>query len=82
MDAPFKNYLMEYLGLLFELIFLSMGVYLYLVSIGKIVPKDPQAKARSEAFREKNGRWLRPVSLALVALMVVNVFLHIKELFF
>ena len=33
---------MEYLGLLFELVFLFMGVYLYLVASGKIIPKDEQ----------------------------------------
>lgn len=73
---------MEYLGLLFELAFLGMGVYLYLVAIGKIEPKDKEAKERSLAYRKKNSRWLRPVSLALIAIMLVNLVLHLKQLFF
>ena len=71
---------MEYSGLLFEIIFLGMGIYLYLVSAGKIIPKDELARKRSESFRSKNAGWLRPVSLALVAIMIVNIFLHVRDL--
>lgn len=72
--------MMEYLGLLFEFAFLAMGVYMYLFAIGKISSKDPKARERAEAFRTKNGWWLRLLSLLLVAIMVVNIYLHIVQL--
>ncbi len=72
---------MEYLGLLFELLFLAMGVYLYLFAIGKVSTKDPQARERAEAFRARNGWWLRLLSLALIAIMAVNIYLHLVQLF-
>lgn len=71
---------MEYLGLVFELIFLVIGVYLYLFAIGKVSTNDPEARKRAEAFREKNGWWLRLLSLLLIAIMVVNLYLHISQL--
>ena len=71
---------MEYTGLIFELIFLFAGIYLYLFSIGKVSTSDPERKKASEEFRNKNSGWLRIVSLALVAIMLVNVVLHIKHL--
>lgn len=70
---------MEYIGLLFEILFLGMGVYLYLFSLGKMQPADPKARERSEAFRRRN-RWIRPLSLALIALMLVNIVLHLRDL--
>ncbi len=73
--------IMDYTGLLFEFIFLGMGIYLYLVAVGKVEPKEEQARERSKAFRDKNAKWLRPVSLALVAIMLVNIILHIMDLF-
>ena len=72
---------MEYTGLIFELIFLAAGIYLYLFAIGKVSTTNPEKKKQSEEFREKNGGWLRILSLALVAIMLVNIVLHIKELF-
>jgi len=56
---------MEFLGLLFEFLFLAIGIYLYLFAVGKVSTSDPKARLRAEAFRTKNGRWLRPLSLAL-----------------
>ena len=72
--------MIEYIGLLFEIIFLILGVYVYLFFIGKVQAKDPQAREKAEAFRQKNG-WLRYAALALVAIMLVNVYLHIAQLF-
>ena len=72
---------MEFLGLFFELLFLVMGVYLYLFAIGRVSTKDPKARERAEAFRAKNGWWLRLLSLALIAIMVVNIYLHLVQLF-
>lgn len=71
---------MEYLGLFFEFLFLALGVYLYLFAIGKISSKDPQARRRAEEFRQRNGRWIRLLSLALIAIMIVNIYLHILQL--
>ena len=71
---------MEYTGLLFEIFFLFAGVYLYLFAIGKVTTSNPDKKEQSEAFREKNKGWLRYAALALVAMMLVNIVLHVKEL--
>ena len=71
---------MDYLGLLFELVFLALGVYLYLFSIGKMSSKDPETQKKAEAFRQNNKSWLRIASLLLIAIMTVNIYLHILEL--
>jgi hypothetical protein len=70
----------EYLGLVFEFIFLALGVYIYLFSIGKLTSKDPEIQKKAEAFRLKNKTWLRISGLLLMALMSVNIYLHITEL--
>ena len=71
---------MEYLGLIFETIFLALGVYVYLFSIGKLRSKDPEIQKKAEDFRLKNKTWLRISALLLMALMSVNIYLHITEL--
>ncbi len=71
---------MDIFGLLFELLFLAMGIYLYLFSIGKVTAKNEAARERGEAFRQKNGWWLKYLSLALIAIMVVNIYLHITQM--
>ncbi len=71
---------MEILGLIFELVFLAMSIYLYLFSIGKVTSPDENLRKKGEAFREKNGTWLRFLSLAMTAIMLINVLLHLKEL--
>lgn len=71
---------MEYLGLILEFIFLGIGIYFYLFSIGKIKSKDPKAQQKAEAFRKSNYRWLRLLSLALMALMSLEIILHIQSL--
>lgn len=71
---------MEYLGLIFEVIFLALGVYLYLFSIGKLTSKDPEIQKKAEAFRQKNKTWMRISGLLIMALMSVNIYLHIIEL--
>ncbi len=73
---------MEWLGLLFEVLFLAFGVYLYLFAIGKVSAKDATTRQRMEAMRKSNGWWLRPAALLLIALMLVEVVLHVRELFF
>ena len=72
---------MEYFGLFIELLFLAMGVYIYLFSIGRLRSGDEQAQQRAEAFRRRNADWMRILSLLLIALMVVNIYLHVVQLF-
>jgi len=71
---------MEFIGLLFEILFLCAGVYLYLYSIGKVSTTDPDKKQQSEEFRTKN-KWLKPLSLVLIAFMVVEIVLHLMSFF-
>ncbi len=71
---------MEYLGLILEFIFLGIGIYFYLFSIGKINSKNPEAQKKADAFRQGNQRWLRLLSLALIALMSVEIILHIQSM--
>lgn len=71
---------MEYAGLILEFIFLGIGIYFYLFSIGKIKSKDPKAQKKAESFRRSNYRWLRILSLALIALMSLEIILHVQSL--
>lgn len=63
-----------------EFIFLSIGVYIYLFAIGRMKTNDPGARQRAEAFRQRNGWWLRLAALALVAITLVNIVLHIMQM--
>ena len=71
---------MEFIGLFFELLFLLAGVYLYLFAIGRIKLKDNANKAKAEAFRDNNSSWLRFAALALTAIMLINILVHIRQL--
>lgn len=71
---------MEYLGLLVELLLLSVGVYLYLFAIGKLKFKDENTRRKAEQFRVENALWLRLGALLLMAVMIVNIFIHISQL--
>ncbi|HMQ49335.1 MAG TPA: hypothetical protein PKA00_03075 [Saprospiraceae bacterium] len=71
---------MEYIGLLFELLLLGLGIYLYLFAIGRMRSKDAVAQKNAEAFRVKNAWWLRIGSLALIAIMLINLILHVMAL--
>jgi hypothetical protein len=73
---------MEWLGLIFEVIFLAFGVYVYLFAIGKINAKDPETQKRMDSVRSGNAWWLRPAALLLIALMLVEIVLHVRQLFF
>lgn len=72
---------MEWIGLLTEVLFLALGVYLYLFAVGGIKFKDPNFARRAEKFRQENRSWLRFAALALMAIMFVNVFLSLSVLF-
>ena len=71
---------MEYLGLFFEIVFLVFGIYIYLFSVGKIEVKDSSKKAKAESFRKENATWMRIAALALIAIMVVNIYFHISQI--
>lgn len=71
---------MEYIGLIIEILFLGLGIYLYLFSIGQLNSADPKAQERASEFRNRNGSWLRIASLGLIAIMLINVILHIQQL--
>ncbi len=72
----------EIISLLIELAFLIAGIYVYLFSIGRVRAKDPALSKKAESFRARNGGWLRILSLALIALMAVEIYLHITQLNF
>jgi hypothetical protein len=71
---------MDYLGLLMELIFLVFGIYLYLFSIGRVQAGSPESREKAEAFRQRNAWWMRIGALAIIAIMVVNLYLHFLQL--
>ena len=73
---------MNILSLLLELVLLAFAIYVYLFARGLVNPagKDERVQTRSEEFRAKNGGWLRIVALALMAIMVLNIILHVREL--
>ncbi len=63
-----------YLGLFFEVLFLLAGVYLYLFSRGLIKTKQ------GASFLNDNKTLLRFGSLALIAIMLINIGLHIRDI--
>ncbi len=71
---------MEYLGLVIEIIFFALGVYLYLFARGFVRVKNPELQARAEDFRKDNAGWMRLLGLALAAIMLMNIVLHVMDL--
>ena len=71
---------MEFVGLFFEFLFLAFGGYVYLFSIGKMKVKDANKQAKAEAFRKENASWMRIASIALIAIMLVNIYIHIVQI--
>ncbi len=72
--------MLEYLGLVLEIVFLALGVYLYLFSIGQLKAGSPEVQERAEAFRKRNGGWMRIGALAIIAIMAVNIYFHVLQL--
>jgi len=70
----------EILGLIFEILFLVLGIYIYLFALGRIGTRNPEIRSRAEAFRKANGWWMRLLALALIAIMLVNIYFHLMEL--
>lgn len=71
---------MEYVGLLFEVLFFALGVYVYLFARGKFSAADPTTRKRMDDFRAKNSWWLRLAGLAIMAVMLLNIALHVQQL--
>ncbi len=63
-----------YLGLFFEILFLLAGIYLYLFSRGFIKTKQ------SASFLNENKNLIRFGSMALIAIMLINISLHIRDI--
>ncbi|MDX1666379.1 MAG: hypothetical protein R3350_04095 [Saprospiraceae bacterium] len=71
---------MEYLGLIVEFFFLLLGVYLYLFAIGKLTAGGEDTKVKAERFRQQNSWWLRLGALAIIAIMLINIAVHVMDL--
>ncbi|MGK0365818.1 MAG: hypothetical protein ACI85O_002886 [Saprospiraceae bacterium] len=70
----------QYMGLLFETAFFCGGIYLYLFAIGRIKFNSFEAEAKAAKIRRENGGMLRILSLAVVAIMLMNMYLSIRDL--
>ena len=68
------------MSLFLEILILAFGVYVYLFSVGKLKVKDVEKQKQVETFRQENARWMRILSLLLIALMSVEIFLNIKSI--
>jgi len=64
------------MGLVIQLIFLALGVYVYLFSRGLIKFGRPDIQERAAAFRADNAGWMRLLGLALAAVMLGNIVLQ------
>lgn len=71
---------MEYFGLILEILFLVFGIYIYLFAKGFWQVSDPEKQAKAEAFRLKNAGWMRLLALALIAIMTLEIILHVRDL--
>jgi len=70
----------NYIGLLTEIAFFCAGVYLYLFTIGRIKFNSFEAEAKAAKIRRENGGMLKILSLAVAAIMLVNMYLSIRDL--
>ena len=66
--------------MLWELLFLVAGIYLYLFSIDRLNFKSVEAKKKADEFRSKNGGMIRLLALLLMAIMFVNIIVHMSNL--
>ena len=71
---------MEIIGLLFEFIFLAIGVFAFRFATGKMTFSEAQ-RPMAEQFRKENSGWMRVLGLALMAIMGLEIALHIFQLF-
>ena len=71
---------MQAASLVIEVLLFGLGLYLYLFAIGQVRAKDPEVQKKMNEFRAQNKGWMRYGGLALMAIMLVNIVLHIKEI--
>lgn len=62
----------------FELLLLGFAVYIYLFSAGFIKIVGVKDRKGLEEWRDNSAKWLRPMSLFLMAIMIVNILLRFK----
>ena len=68
------------IALLIHLVFLAIGVYLYLFSRGLVRAGDVETRERAETFRKDNATWMRYLGLALAAIMLLNLVYDVAAL--
>ena len=66
----------EIIGFVIELMIFGVAVYLYLYSTNIISTQDRSKRKQQEHFISNYGNWMRPLSLALMAIMAVNILLR------
>ncbi|PSR11039.1 MAG: hypothetical protein DA408_04855 [Bacteroidetes bacterium] len=71
---------MDILGLIAEILLAALGVYIYLFARGFVKITDPRRSEQAAAFRDQNAGWMRLLGLGLAAIMLLNVFLHLRQL--
>lgn len=67
----------EIIGFVVELVIFGVAVCLYLYTAGILALKDRDKRKRQDEFINQYGRWMRPLSLALMAIMAVNLGLRL-----
>jgi hypothetical protein len=68
---------MEILSFLFELIFLTLGVYFYLLLSGRL--KLTGTAEQNLALFKQNAGLLKPLSLVLACLAAISLGLHLMQ---
>lgn len=71
---------MQVASLVIEVLLFGLGLYLYLFAIGQVRTKDAEVQKKMNDFRSQNKGWMRYGGLALMAVMLVNIVLHVREL--
>jgi hypothetical protein len=71
---------MEILGFIFEWVLFGVGLYIYRFAAGKIHFHNTQQPI-AERFRKENGSWMRIAGLLLMAIMAVEIALHLIQIF-
>lgn len=71
---------MQVASLIIEILLFGLGLYLYLYALGKVRAKDPAVQKKMDDFRTQNKGWMRYGGLALMAIMLVNIVLHVGDM--
>mgnify|MGYP001552515486 CR=1 FL=1 len=71
---------MEYLGLIFEIVFFFIALYVYMLARGMVKVTDPALARQFDQMKKRFGPFIRILALALMAVMLLNIILHIKAL--